>query len=61
MRHPNILSIEGVAPNLFELCMVSPWMENGDILGYIARNPSANRLELVRHTRWLSDSALTEA
>ena len=60
MHHPNILSIEGVAPQLFGFCMVSRWMENGNILGYIKRYPSTNRLELVRQTRWLPDSALTE-
>ncbi|KAF9646888.1 kinase-like protein [Thelephora ganbajun] len=46
-NHPNILSIEGVAPKLFEFCMVSQWMTNGDILGYVTKHPGANRLELL--------------
>ena len=48
MKHPNILSIEGVVPDLFEFGMVSQWMENGDLLSYTLKNPGANRLELVR-------------
>ena len=46
-KHPNILSIEGVAPRLFEFCMVSQWMPNGNMLGYVERHPEVNRLELV--------------
>ena len=38
-------------PNQF--CMVSPWMENGNVLSYTRKNPDANRLELVSPTdRW---------
>lgn len=57
--HPNILSIEGVAPKLFEFCMVSQWMANGSILAYVTKHPGANRLELVRPTHRQPDSALT--
>ena len=32
--------------------MVSPWMENGNILEYTSRNPGVNRLHLVIHPRW---------
>ena len=59
MEHPNILSIEGVAPGLFEFCMVSQWMLNGDMLAYVAQHPGVNRLELVRLTYQESDSSLT--
>jgi serine/threonine protein kinase len=48
MKHPNILSIEGVAPELFEFCTVSQWMENGNILEYVGKHPGADRLQLVR-------------
>ena len=47
VKHPNILSIEGVAPKLFEFCMVSQWMAGGDMLRYIERHPDVNRLGLV--------------
>jgi len=46
--HPNILPIEGVAPELFKFCMVFRWMERGDILEYVGKNPEINRLDLVR-------------
>ena len=32
-------------PNQF--CMVSPWMENGNVLGYTRKNPEVNRLRLA--------------
>ncbi|KAF9646872.1 kinase-like protein [Thelephora ganbajun] len=59
-KHPNILSIEGVAPKLFEFCMVSEWMPNGNILEYITKHPAVDRLELVylEHRRF--DHTLTK-
>ena len=49
MDHPNVLRLEGVAPVLFECCMVSRWMDNGNMLEYLSRSPdSINRLDLVR-------------
>ena len=30
-----------------QFCMVSPWMENGNVLSYTRKNLEANRLELV--------------
>ena len=47
MKHPNILSIEGVVRSLFEFGMVSQWMDNGDMLSYAIRYPGVNRLGLV--------------
>ncbi|KAF9789522.1 kinase-like domain-containing protein [Thelephora terrestris] len=49
MNHPNILQIEGVAPGLFPCCMVSRWMENGNLLEYLNRNQAfVDRLDLLR-------------
>ncbi|KAF9789408.1 kinase-like domain-containing protein [Thelephora terrestris] len=45
--HQNVLSIEGVAPTLFEFCMVSRWMEHGNMSDYLNEHPGANRLELL--------------
>ena len=59
MKHPNILSIEGVAPQSFEVCLVSRWMANGSMMGYVAKYPGANRLELVGLPHCQSDFALT--
>lgn len=53
MNHQNVLSVEGVAPKLFDFCMVSRWMVNGNILNYVRKNPAADRLRLVRPMhRW---------
>ena len=51
MNHPNVLSIEGVAPEIFEFCMVSRWMAHGNILDFVKKYTAANRLELVRLRR----------
>lgn len=49
MNHQNVLRIEGVAPSLFPCCMVSRWMENGNVLEYLTHYQGhIDRLELVR-------------
>lgn len=49
MNHPNILPIEGAAPDLFPCCMLSRWMENGNLLEYLSQSPGpVDRLDLVR-------------
>ena len=51
MNHPNVLRIEGVAPWLFECCMVSRWMDHGNMLEYLNQYQGPiNRLELVSKT-----------
>ena len=48
MIHPNVLRIEGVAPDLFPYCMVSRWMESGNMLEYLNQSQGhIDRLELV--------------
>ena len=47
MRHANVLSVEGVAPELFELCMVSRWMAQGNMLLYLRENGRVDRIRLV--------------
>ena len=47
VKHQNILAIEGVAPRVNEYCMVSEWMEYGNILQYLIKHPGAKRLQLV--------------
>ena len=59
VEHPNILSIKGVAPGLFEFCMVSQWMPNGSMLAYVTQYPGVNRLELVGLTFWRYYPTLT--
>ncbi|KAF5358884.1 hypothetical protein D9757_012302 [Collybiopsis confluens] len=42
LRHPNILPLLGVNVDLFSpsFCLVSPWMENKDIITYLKQNPT---------------------
>lgn len=47
LTHPNILTFYGASTRQNQFCMVSPWMENGNILNYTRKAPEANRLRLV--------------
>ncbi|KAG8717305.1 hypothetical protein FRC09_014477 [Ceratobasidium sp. 395] len=47
-NHENVLSLIGLAEYRGRLSTVSPWMENGTLPEYVAKNPSADRLELCR-------------
>ncbi|CAE6531722.1 unnamed protein product [Rhizoctonia solani] len=38
-RHPNILRLIGVTEHRGQIAMVSPWMKNGDLSGFLARKP----------------------
>ncbi|KAG8780328.1 hypothetical protein FRC12_023180 [Ceratobasidium sp. 428] len=42
-NHPNLLRLIGFAQFRGQIAMVSPWMENGNLSEYIARNPGADR------------------
>jgi serine/threonine protein kinase len=51
LSHPNLLPFYGVyhfKEDRNRVCMVSPWMENGNVKGYLEGNPDANRISLVR-------------
>jgi len=47
VRHENVLSVEGIAPGLFELCIVLKWMNNGNMLHYMRAQGQADRMSLV--------------
>ncbi|KIK65877.1 hypothetical protein GYMLUDRAFT_158458, partial [Collybiopsis luxurians FD-317 M1] len=49
LKHPNILPLLGVNLELFypSFCLVSPWMENQDIIAYLKRNPMHNRYDVL--------------
>lgn len=47
LHHINLLPFYG-AYMTDRFGMVSPWFENGDIVGFTRRNPEVNRLCLVR-------------
>ena len=46
-RHENIMTVEGVAPELFEFSLVSKWMDNGNMLQFVRAYPHVNRIDLV--------------
>ena len=49
LRHPNLLPFYGVLDDEFHplLALVAPWMPNGHMIGYLKRNPGADRMRLV--------------
>ncbi|EIN03685.1 kinase-like protein, partial [Punctularia strigosozonata HHB-11173 SS5] len=44
--HPNIVPFIGVEPRN-QACIVSEWMDNGDIMSYLEDHPRANRIDLI--------------
>ena len=52
--HPNVLPIIRVSGALFPVCIMSPWMPDGNITQYTEVNPLANRPMLVGARRWRS-------
>ncbi|TDL15521.1 kinase-like protein, partial [Rickenella mellea] len=50
LRHPNILPFYGVFggdEHFDRLCLVSPWMEAGNVIKYLAKNPDSDRFALL--------------
>ncbi|KAF9646421.1 kinase-like protein [Thelephora ganbajun] len=47
LHHSNVLPVYGVSMSTFPLCIVSPWMENGNILDYTRQHPEVNRMSLL--------------
>lgn len=45
--HPNILPWLGVAIKYDQFAMISEWMDNGNIIRFIGRNPDVNRAMLL--------------
>jgi len=46
--HPNVLPVVLVSKGPFPVCIMSPWMPDGNITRYTQTNPGADRLILVR-------------
>ncbi|KAG5635225.1 hypothetical protein H0H81_012003, partial [Sphagnurus paluster] len=55
LSHPNLLPFWGIFKMNGQLSLVSPWVENGNVVEYIKSNPECNRLLLIsctgRHNR----------
>ncbi|KAG7094582.1 hypothetical protein E1B28_005408 [Marasmius oreades] len=49
LRHSNVLPLLGVNTELFPscFCLVSPWMENGDIVSFLKMNPNHDKLQPI--------------
>ncbi|KAJ7138852.1 kinase-like domain-containing protein [Mycena filopes] len=45
--HPNLLPFFGLCYRDMRLCLVSPWMENGNIMEYLSKHPGVARLPLI--------------
>ncbi|KAF9257175.1 kinase-like protein [Marasmius fiardii PR-910] len=51
LNHPNVLPFLGWSKGLssvYPICMVSPWMENGDVVKFLKKNPDHDRLVAIR-------------
>lgn len=51
LEHPNVLPFYGLcrlSDANDRICLISPWMENGNVSSYIRAHPSVPRLKLVR-------------
>ncbi|KAG6917342.1 hypothetical protein DXG01_002913 [Tephrocybe rancida] len=51
LSHINVLPIYGLYQFKKRLCIVAPWMENGDIVTYLKLNPTTDRRSLASGTR----------
>ncbi|KAG6905887.1 hypothetical protein DXG01_017094 [Tephrocybe rancida] len=47
LSHTNVLPIYGLYRFKSRLCIVAPWMQNGDIVAYLKLNPDVDRRSLV--------------
>ena len=47
LRHDNVLPFLGVTSMPQPFRMVSPWMENGNIIAFLKNNPGQNPFNLV--------------
>ena len=48
LRHKNLLQFYGACVT-DQFGMVSPWLNNGNIVAFTRKNPEVNRLRLVRY------------
>lgn len=48
ISHPNIVPFFGASEAPAPLSMVSEWMPNGNVRGYLKNDPEISRLQLVR-------------
>ena len=51
LSHPNVLPFLGVSESLFPFSIISPWLQNGNILEYTRRHWRVDRLRPVSDHR----------
>ncbi|KAG8723438.1 hypothetical protein FRC09_003340 [Ceratobasidium sp. 395] len=51
LKHPNVHELVELATFRGQICIVSPWMENGTLPRYISKYPKVDCFELVRRIR----------
>ncbi|KAG8720608.1 hypothetical protein FRC09_009272 [Ceratobasidium sp. 395] len=49
LQHPNVLGIHGLGVFQNRAAMISPWMENGNLMEYIHQKPEVDRFEMCKH------------
>src|SRR3984957_49901 len=47
ISHPNLLPFLGIHNLDSRICLVSPWLENGNIMNFLKRAPDADHTKLV--------------
>ncbi|KAF8906062.1 hypothetical protein CPB84DRAFT_1844704 [Gymnopilus junonius] len=47
LKHPNVVPLYGVVYIAEDLYTVSPWMDNGTVVDYVKKSPSADRMKLL--------------
>ncbi|KAF8900929.1 kinase-like domain-containing protein [Mucidula mucida] len=49
LRHPNVLPFVGINNDLFApcFCLISEWMKNGNIMGFLLDHPNHDRLQSI--------------
>ncbi|KAJ7933026.1 kinase-like domain-containing protein, partial [Mycena leptocephala] len=52
LDHPNILPFLGVDEKMFQpsFCLISPWMDNGNLINFLEKNPGFDRLKAAIDT-----------
>ncbi|KAG8733930.1 hypothetical protein FRC11_014874 [Ceratobasidium sp. 423] len=61
-NHPNVLELIGVTHHRDQVAMVSPWMDNGDLLTFLRQHPGADRhdlcVQIAEGTAYLHSQAI---
>ena len=53
LQHDNVLPCLGFAEHNALPALISEWMENGNVIAYLAKNASVDRVEVVRTFLWI--------